>query len=141
MRDRIASSVVRDGNGCWIWQRSLGRNGYPQVIRIGTGQSPFDSPYRLSYEEFVGPIPEGLEPDHLCRVHACVNPDHLEPVTKLENWWRGVSVTRVNAVKTHCDHGHEFTEANTYIRPNGNRDCRACIRDRVRRYTARKVNA
>ncbi|TDD77726.1 HNH endonuclease [Actinomadura rubrisoli] len=91
--------------------------------------------HRFVYESLVGPIPEGLVLDHLCRVRACCNPAHLEPVTDRVNILRGASITAANARKTHCDHGHEFTSQNTY-RHRGRRLCRACNRDAVARYAA-----
>lgn len=73
-------------NGCWIWQRAmLGNTGYGQI-------SVHDKPvgaHRVFYEKFKGAIPAGLDIDHLCRVRACVNPEHLEPVTRAENLRRG----------------------------------------------------
>jgi hypothetical protein len=70
---------------CWIWQRSIDGKGYGQACvgrqRVGA--------HRLYYERHVGPIPEGLHIDHLCAIKACVNPDHLEPVTQAENVRRG----------------------------------------------------
>lgn len=84
--------------------------------------------YRWAWLHFVGPIPTGHEPDHLCRNRKCVNYQHLEIVTREENKRRAKSVTMLNASKTHCVRGHEFTEANTY-RPPGSpnkRMCRTC---------------
>jgi hypothetical protein len=109
---------------CWIW---TGRT-HKGYARAGDGQAS-----RWMYQRMVGPIPEGLELDHLCETPLCVNPEHLEPVTRLEN------MRRRYANYTHCKHGHEFTPANTYIRPSGHRDCRACICVRTRRYKARRA--
>lgn len=85
-----------------------------------------------------GEIEAGLEIDHLCRNRRCVNPRHLEAVPHRENVLRGQSPVAVHAVQTHCVNGHPLDAANTYIKPNGHRDCRTCIRERVRRYAARK---
>lgn len=80
--------------------------------------------HRVAYEEIMGPVPEGLELDHLCRTRSCVNPSHLEPVTHRENMNRGDVATRR---KTHCPKGHPYDEENTGIY-NGYRNCRACAR-------------
>jgi hypothetical protein len=93
--------------------------------------------HRLFYEQLVGPIPDGLQLDHLCRVRHCVNPDHLEPVTQTANVLRGIGPTAVNAGKTHCVHGHPFTPDNTYINKQGNRHCRACAIRRAAEHKAR----
>ncbi len=107
---------------CWLWTGSLSSDGYGQMV------NPFHVAHRLSYEMLVGPIPDGLQIDHLCRNRRCVNPTHLEPVTVRENLLRSpITLAARNASKTHCIHGHPFDEQNTY-RHNGRRQCRICRR-------------
>jgi hypothetical protein len=86
--------------------------------------------YRITYETLVGPVPNGLELDHLCRVRACVNPGHLEPVTHRVNTLRGETVAARNARATHCPAGHPYDEVNTYADRLGRRSCRECCRRR-----------
>lgn len=120
VRDRIASSSVKIDNGCWQWTGYRYGNGYGALSIEGRQRLA----HRVSYEEFVGPIPVGLTIDHLCRNRACVNPVHLEPVTGRENTQR--------AMRSHCVNGHEFTEANIYRWTDGKRCCRECRRQRNR---------
>lgn len=112
----IPLPLPADDNGCWIWPFQIDRDGYG---KYGSG-----SAHRWTYTQVVGPIPTGLELDHLCRVRACVNPAHLEPVTHLEN------MRRRSALITHCKRGQEFTPENTYLVTHGvpRRCCRACNR-------------
>lgn len=124
-----------DANGCWIWQGATHASGYG-VIRIADDQNAYA--HRFFYEHHIGPIPEGLTIDHLCRVHACVNPEHLEPVTLRENCQRFIHPA---SLRTHCVRGHAFDEANTYRNPAGRRECRACSRMRDAAYRARKAAA
>ncbi len=93
--------------------------------------------HRFAYELLVGPIPDGLEIDHLCRVTACVNPAHLEPVTGQVNTLRGDTPAAKNAAKTHCPQGHVYSVKNTGV-GNGRRRCRTCGRERTRAARARK---
>jgi hypothetical protein len=123
-----------DGNGCWIWTGPLDRDGYGKMS-MGTGA------HRKFYEHYVGPIPAGLTIDHLCRVKACVNPAHMEPVTARENNLRGDTIYGRNARKTHCVNGHEFSAENTRRDPDGARVCKACSRAAKRRYLDRKKEA
>lgn len=121
--------------GCWIWTAFKTAGGYG-MFKVSSDQTVMA--HRFAYESLRGPIPEGLELDHLCRVRECVNPDHLEPVTSQVNHHRSSSVGGVNARKTHCKRGHPFDEVNTYRAPNGKgRDCRACKRVRDSRRKGR----
>lgn len=119
-----------DKNGCWVWlqQRKLGY-GAMSVRPYGGFQA-----HRVSYTAYKGKIPKGLFIDHLCRNRYCINPDHLEPVTHEENIRRSPIVpSSINAAKTHCIRGHEFTPENTYVYrlPNRiDRHCKACDRYR-----------
>lgn len=89
------------------------------------------SVHTVAYELLVGPIPKGLEPDHLCRVRACVRPSHIEPVTPRENVRRGTSPVAMNAAKTHCPKGHPYAGTNLVLRGKlkRNRVCRICCND------------
>ncbi|MFE0326316.1 HNH endonuclease [Streptomyces sp. NPDC058960] len=80
----------------------------------------------------VGPIPDGMQLDHLCRERRSVRPDHLEPVTLVQNVMRGESPTAVNARKTHCRRGHGLDGDNLYVKPDGRRVCVTCRRERDR---------
>ena len=94
LAQRLWSGALADGTGCWIWQRARNREGYGCIKSNGI----LLRAHRVAYEIVKGPIPEGLTIDHLCRVRACINPDHLEPVTGRENTLRGVRHRRQLAV-------------------------------------------
>lgn len=85
--------------------------------------------HRVYYEARFGPIPAGLQLDHLCRNRGCVNPDHLEPVTCRENLMRGHTVAAANAKKTHCNAGHALAGDNLRVW-KGKRYCIVCQRER-----------
>ena len=123
---------------CWLWTGAINSHGYGN-IGLGGVNGGTASAYCVAYQLLVGPIPEGMELDHLCRNTRCVNPDHLEPVTHRENLLRGRTVAGVNSRKTHCVHGHKYTLENTRLIPKGKR-CRECDRLRcLARYKARKA--
>lgn len=141
--------------GCWVWTASLRRSGYGRYGNKANQRAA----HRVSYEAMVGPIPDGMQIDHLCRVPNCVNPAHLEPVTHLENVRRAIAartspeeVARTlalqeslalaasgagaNSLKTHCPKGHEYTGDNLYVRPGRCRECNTCRRDIARQHMA-----
>jgi hypothetical protein len=127
--ERFSAKVDRSGD-CWVWTGSRSTGGY---ARVWDGKRVVQA-HRLSYELFVGPIPDGLYLDHLCRNRRCVKPEHLEPVTNQENQRRGVNP---RSAQTHCKHGHPFDESNTYWRPSGGRNCRECHRIKHLGYRAK----
>lgn len=112
--------------GCWLWDKALNESGYG-VVWVNDRML---RAHRVMYELEKGPIPPGLLLDHLCRVRSCVNPQHLEPVTALENSRRG-DCGAYQKARTHCPQGHEYTTANTYRYRKGNRGCRTCNRERT----------
>lgn len=124
LEERFFSKVDALGP-CWEWTASTNKAGY--------GRFRYEGGARLAHHVchllMVGPLPEGLEPDHLCRNPPCVNPDHLEWVTHRENMRRSHSTKllgRMHRSKTECPKGHPYDEKNTLIRPSGWRKCRAC---------------
>lgn len=125
--------TVDDETGCWNWNGVTPR-GYGYIMRDGVRHQA----HRYMYERAVGPVPEGLQLDHLCRNRSCVNPAHLEPVTCRENLMRGDTLAAQNAAKTHCAHGHPLSGENLYIEPKGSRVCRTCSRESARRWREKK---
>lgn len=107
---------------CWEWLAYRNPEGYG-IIRID-GRN--DCAHRIAWTLLCGPIPMGLHIDHLCRNRGCVNPDHLESVSKRSNDLRGYSPLARQARQTQCKRGHAFTPENTLTRRRGSRECRAC---------------
>lgn len=149
--DRALARVTPGWGGCWIYTGRTSNNGYGMLKSNGITKMA----HRIVYEDRVGPIPNGLQLDHLCHSthpscpggrgcwhRRCINPAHLEPVTGAENNSRSLSPTAVNARKQYCIRGHEFTSENTRLRTSRRpgraveRTCRACQRDWRRRRQA-----
>jgi len=136
--DRFWSRVDQSGgpNACWPWRLACGSYGYGRVSLFSSDYIAHVVAYTITY----GQVPIGLQLDHVrargCTRRDCCNPAHLEPVTQLENARRGIWAT-----KTHCKRGHEFTVHNAMTRAGrpGQRDCRACHYDRIRRRHAKQA--
>lgn len=116
---------------CWLWSGSLTDGGYG---KIGHSKYRDALAHRIAYELFKGPIPKGKQLDHLCRIRACVNPLHLEPVTLKQNVFRGVGITAKNRLKTSCCRGHDFTKENTSFTEEGHRVCKMCANIRSKKF-------
>lgn len=126
-RDEAFWARVWKGSGdrCWLWSGNVRPDGY--------GVFQYDHErvmaHRAAYEMFVGPIPEGLDLDHLCRVRNCIRPAHLEPVTRRVNVLRGVGPSAQAAARDCCSNGHTYTDESTYWY-RGYRMCKTCWRER-----------
>lgn len=114
---RLVERVTREPSGCWRFEGSHTPDGYATCTTEGKPRYV----RRVLFEDKHGPVPVGLELDHVCRNRWCVNPDHQEPVTHLENMRRGAWARR-----TACKNGHPFTAANTRVVRRGNRETRIC---------------
>lgn len=114
----------RNDNECWPWKAALNEGGYGRLLVDGK----MERSHRLAYTLLVGPIPEGLVIDHLCRNRACCNPSHMEPVSNAENVARGTVRQRLSAkyaAITHCKRGHAYAE-NSFRNKRGARVCKLC---------------
>lgn len=132
--ERFTDKYKVDEAGCWRWTGAISPQLYARLLVNGRNTLA----HRWAYEHFIGPIPDGLTLDHLCRVRDCVNPEHLEPVTLQVNISRRdtSNIGIQNRLKTHCRNGHAFDEANTFTytdRSGTHRVCRTCRRIRMRK--------
>ena len=117
--------------GCWEWKSNRNKKGYG---RVRISRRLFFA-HRVSYTAFIGPIPEGMCIDHLCRNPSCVCPFHLEVVTPQENTRR--TPVFWNSTKTHCPFGHPYEAGNLILRKDGKRRCRTCRSEIDRRHRSK----
>ena len=137
--ERFFKHISIDDSGCWNWTGCRAR-GYGKFGINGR----WTLTHRWLYQQMVGPIAAGLEPDHLCRNPACCNVEHLELVSHRENVRRGNAGKAVVAwqrAKTHCKHGHPYEGDNLRVRPEGWRVCRTCARACLKQGRQRRVRA
>ena len=150
---RFEQKFIKTTDGCWLWTAGVNPWGY---ARFKSGAKTVRA-NRFSYEAYIGPIPQGKDLDHTCHDPAtcklgddcphrrCVNPDHLEAVTKLENYRRGagtmpgvIAHAAKKRAQTHCKRGHPFDSANTSVNAAGQRICKTCSRDKMRAWRAKQ---
>lgn len=118
---------------CWQWTAHVDAKGYGRVTIGGKPQLA----HRAVYELYVGPIPDGMVIDHLCRNRSCCNPDHLEVVTERENFLRGESPGAIIAKTGLCPRGHSMDDYSITNKAKGYRACRTCLNEGKRRRRAR----
>lgn len=124
--ERFMRHVAVQSDGCWLWTGTVNANGYGTISTRRERPCRTSRAHRIAYELLVGSIPDGLELDHKCRVRRCVNPEHLEAVTRKVNVGRGLKGPRV-----FCPQGHAYTPDNVLLKKDG-RVCRTCNRERCR---------
>lgn len=131
-KKELLLALLQDGATECVLYEPAGRDGYARTRASGRTFLA----HRWMYEQMVGPIPTGLQLDHLCRVRNCVNPRHLEPVTQRINILRGTAPTAINATKTHCPKGHVLAGYNLAPSRKGRGQCRTCQNVYGARYAA-----
>jgi hypothetical protein len=132
LEERFWPKVTKAAS-CWIWTGARTTSGYG-TIRFGRPDRVTYLAHRLSYTWHVGPIPDGLVIDHLCRNRACVNPEHLDPVPQ--------SVNMNRSRRPMCRRGlHAMTDDNITPTSKGSRSCTACIKEKRQRRTIREAEA
>lgn len=117
--------------GCWLWMAGLNGDGYGYIWTGPNRKADTRAAHRVSWELKFGPIPKGMDLHHRCEHPRCVNPDHLELLTRKAHLRLGRSFAAKNAAMTHCKRGHEFTPSNTRVNKSGSRCCRTCERNRM----------
>src|ERR1044072_177043 len=127
IEQKFLTHTLQAPSGCLIWMGSTNDDGYG-CLSWPDGYT-WQYAHRVSHEVFLGPIPDGLQVDHLGRHRRCVLPMHLQAVTPRINTLRGMGITALQAARTHCPQDHPYDDENTYVH-NGKRACKQCRRER-----------
>lgn len=123
---------------CWLWMGRVGSRGYGTMFWGVRGDRGGRCAHRIALLISGTEIPAGMVVDHVCRNKLCVSPAHLRVVTqRINSIENSISPAAINHRKTRCARGHEYSPDNTYIRPDGARSCRTCLRENHRRFHAR----
>ena len=125
----LEKSIPEPNSGCWLWIGHLSKNGYGKLRVKNNSRWQTQYAHRISYQTFVCEIPNGLDLDHICRVRSCINPAHLEPVSRSTNLARSPLMNR-QKIKTSCPKGHIYSGVNL----RGQRICHECQRIAQQRY-------
>lgn len=136
--DRMADKFLV-GDGCWEWTAVRNSFGYGVIHRLDAGSR---LAHRVLFEAMVGPVPDGMDLDHLCRNRGCVRPSHLEIVSRRVNIMRGEMpqiLKERGQAKTHCPAGHSYADQERYRRKDGSRRCMEC--ERIAARARRSVRA
>jgi hypothetical protein len=146
--DRIEARVKKAPNGCWLWPGAK-VEGYGRITWSDlNGKKTWHLTHRVMHESVNGPIPEGMQIDHICHDpdecspaiakdcphRACCNPEHLRAVSTRENLLRGGTVSAARRAVEECPKGHAFDASNTLVSTQGQRSCKACTYERNRAY-------
>ena len=143
VEERFKEKFIKLSNGCWEWIASKDARGYGMfhVENQDSSTTHNKRAHIVSWLLAGNIIPPQHELDHLCRNHSCVNPNHLEAVTHKVNSLRGFAPSALNARKTHCHRGHEFSIENTYRYSDGRRDCKICMRIRYNNRVSKRSSS
>jgi hypothetical protein len=147
--EQLTRKVMPLRGGCIGWTGYVTPGGHGRISHAGS----WAPTHRVAYELFVGPVPGGMQLDHVCHTldancpggdtclhRRCINPYHLEPVSSRENTLRGRGPSAAAALATHCPQGHAYDEQNTWWEKDRKRHCRTCNRDRQRARRAASLN-
>jgi hypothetical protein len=137
----LQRTMPEPNSGCWFWMGTIATNGYGRVHNF-RARGKYLAAHRVIYELIRGPVSATLDLDHLCRVRSCVNPNHLEPVTRQVNARRGMcgalTKARYEAMEF-CRKGHPRSAENLYRRPDGRgTGCRMCLRVASAKYRGKQ---
>jgi hypothetical protein len=132
--DRIMKKITINSSGCMLWNGATNGRGYGVILDDNTNGRRMTYVHIAMYVSKVGPVPSGMQLDHLCRTRNCCNPEHLEPVSGSENLLRSNNMNFVTKRTGVCKNGHNVSGINAHVSSDGRTRCRACAILRKRMY-------